>query len=56
LDLGVITPPIFFLLVMMALVTTYMTAPLLSRSLRHTALAERFESAFAVQAEAPSIG
>lgn len=35
-DLGIIPKSVFFMLVMMALVTTYMTTPLLRRLLRHT--------------------
>jgi Kef-type K+ transport system membrane component KefB len=41
LDLGVIPPNVFFMLVTMAVVTTYMTSPLVSRVLRHSEFAPR---------------
>jgi Kef-type K+ transport system membrane component KefB len=39
LDLGVIPPNVFFMLVMMAVVTTYMTSQLVRRVLRHSEFA-----------------
>jgi Kef-type K+ transport system membrane component KefB len=39
LDLGVITPRLFTMLVIMALVTTMMTSPVLTRLIRHSELA-----------------
>jgi len=43
LDLGVIPKSVFFMLVVMAVVTTYMTTPLLRLTLRHTELAPLFD-------------
>jgi Kef-type K+ transport system membrane component KefB len=42
LDLGVIPHSVFFMLVMMAVVTTYMTSPLVRRVLRHSEFAPLF--------------
>jgi Kef-type K+ transport system membrane component KefB len=48
LDLGVIPHSVFFMLVLMAVITTYMTTPLLRRALRDSDLAPSFAgSAFA---------
>jgi Kef-type K+ transport system membrane component KefB len=43
-DLGVIPKSVFFMLVLMAVVTTYMTTPLLRRALRTTEFEEAFGS------------
>lgn len=45
LDLGVINPPVFFALVLMAMVTTLMTTPMLRRVLRHTEFGRLVEDA-----------
>jgi Kef-type K+ transport system membrane component KefB len=45
LDLGVINRPVFFMLVLMAVVTTYMTTPLVRRVLRDTPFEELVERA-----------
>jgi Kef-type K+ transport system membrane component KefB len=51
-EIGVIPQNVFFMLVLMAVTTTYMTTPLLRRALRHTELAHAFEaSAFARRAQ-----
>jgi len=42
-DLGVIPESLFFMLVLMAVVTTYMTAPLLRRLIRKTELEPFFQ-------------
>jgi len=50
-DMGVIPKSVFFMLVLMALVTTYMTAPLLRRLIRKTELEPFFQvSGFIQQA------
>jgi Kef-type K+ transport system membrane component KefB len=43
-DLGIIPKPVFFIMVMMALVTTYMAAPLLSRLIPGTEVEPHFEA------------
>jgi Kef-type K+ transport system membrane component KefB len=48
-DLGIIPKEVFFMLVFMAVVTTYMTTPLLTRLLRHSeAEADYLRSKFAI--------
>jgi hypothetical protein len=42
-DMGVIPRSVFFMLVLMAVVTTYMTSPLLRRLIRKTELEPFFE-------------
>jgi Kef-type K+ transport system membrane component KefB len=42
-DLGIIPKPVFFILVIMAVMTTYMTAPVLSRLIRGTDVQPYFE-------------
>jgi Kef-type K+ transport system membrane component KefB len=42
-DLGIIPKSVFFVFVVMAIVTTYMTAPVLRRLLRGTDLQAAFE-------------
>ena len=54
LDLGVINEPVFFALVLMAVVTTLMTTPLLRRALRHTDFAPLLERAAFSRHAAPS--
>jgi Kef-type K+ transport system membrane component KefB len=54
LDLGVINRPVFFALVMMAVVTTLMTTPLLRRALRHTHFAPLVERAAFARGVEPS--
>jgi Kef-type K+ transport system membrane component KefB len=49
LDLGVIPQSVFFMLVVMALVTTYMTAPVVRRILRESELAGRITETCAGQ-------
>ena len=49
LDLGVIPHSVFFMLVIMAIVTTYMTAPLVRRILRDSELAAGFGATYAGQ-------
>jgi Kef-type K+ transport system membrane component KefB len=44
-DLGVITPSLFFMLVLMAVVTTFMTTPFLRRVLRRSELAPLLDQA-----------
>jgi hypothetical protein len=41
-EMGVIPPSVFFMLVLMAVVTTYMTSPLLRRLIRKTELEPEF--------------
>ena len=51
-DLGIIPKSVFFMLVIMALVTTYMTTPLLRRLLRNTEAWESYRaSTFAARLE-----
>ena len=50
-DMGIIPGSVFFMLVLMAVVTTYMTSPLLRRLIRKTELEPFFEvSSFMQQA------
>jgi predicted PurR-regulated permease PerM len=42
-DMGVIPTSVFFMLVVMAVVTTYMTSPLVRRLVRNTELEPLFE-------------
>jgi len=48
-DLGVIPRSVFFMLVFMAVVTTYMTSPLLRRLIRKTELEPLFEASSFMQ-------
>jgi Kef-type K+ transport system membrane component KefB len=49
LDLGIIPHSVFFMLVVMAIVTTYMTAPLVRRILRDSEMAPGFTGTYAGQ-------
>jgi Kef-type K+ transport system membrane component KefB len=51
-DLGIIPKPIFFILVTMAVVTTYITAPVLSRLIRGTEMQPYFEASPFMQGRA----
>lgn len=48
-DLGIIPKPVFFIMVMMALVTTYATSPILSRLIRGTDVQPYFERSIFMQ-------
>ena len=51
-DLGIIPKTVFFMLVVMAVVTTYMTTPILRRLMRHSEVWESYRvSAFAARFE-----
>lgn len=43
-DLGIVPKPVFFMLVMMAVITTYMTTPILTRLVRGSEVAKEFEA------------
>ena len=50
-DMGVIPTSVFFMLVVMAVVTTYMTSPIVQRLIRNTELAPFFEKSSFMQRE-----
>jgi Kef-type K+ transport system membrane component KefB len=51
-DLGIIPKTVFFMLVVMAVVTTYMTTPILRKLMRHSEVWESYRvSAFAARFE-----
>ena len=55
-DLGIIPKSVFFILVIMAIATTYMTAPLLRRLIRGTELQADFELSSFMKGRAATVG